>query len=50
MPAELEHRIGYSRVMNRFEFTKARADSVALRDKVYGLQITAGESIRVAGG
>jgi CubicO group peptidase (beta-lactamase class C family) len=42
--ADLEHRIGYSYVMNRFDATKANADprSVAISDEVYAvLGITA---------
>jgi hypothetical protein len=49
--AELEHQIGYSHLMNRFEPTKALAvpRSVALRDEVYAPQGVPGESIRVVG-
>jgi hypothetical protein len=50
--AEMEHRIGYSRVMNRFDPTKAHAvpRSVALRDELYAPHGVTGESIRVVGG
>jgi CubicO group peptidase (beta-lactamase class C family) len=35
--ADLEHRIGYAYVMNKFDATKAHADprSVALSDQIY---------------
>jgi hypothetical protein len=50
--AELEHRIGYSHVMNRFDPTNAHAvpRSVALRDEVYAPWPVTGESIRAVGG
>jgi hypothetical protein len=50
--AELEHRVGYSHVMDWFDPTKAHAvpRSVALRDQVYAPQGVTGESIRVVGG
>jgi hypothetical protein len=49
--AELEHRIGYSHLVNRFDPTKVHADprSVARRDEVYAPQGVTGESIRVIG-